>query len=230
MPAFSCCSKLITDLNSNNSCWHDGHSAFRLYGRSTRQMDSRAYGYSNPRIPSTKLLRNDRHSYAWITGWRLLVYATQQLGILIQQTNVGCVGTDILFCHDLRTNVEPYSWPTIVAQGSQRRRCVHSWLFTSAACYWNVHRYVLEWVFSFNLVLAAHSSLYHIHINSQISKYCFVADAMIVLGMILLTEAGQQTDLRKGRFMAIIGLILVAIFFSLILSVFRSKAQGYPYR
>lgn len=53
---------------------------------------------------------------------------------------------------------------------------------------------------------------------------------MIVLGMILLTEAGQQTDLRKGRFMAIIGLILVAIFFSLILSVFRSKAQGYPYR
>lgn len=55
-------------------------------------------------------------------------------------------------------------------------------------------------------------------------------DAMIVLGMILLTEAGQQTDQRKGRFMAIIGLILVAIFFSVILSVFRSKAQGYPYR
>lgn len=53
---------------------------------------------------------------------------------------------------------------------------------------------------------------------------------MIVLGMILLTEAGQQTDQRKGRFMAIIGLILVAIFFSVILSVFRSKAQGYPYR
>lgn len=55
-------------------------------------------------------------------------------------------------------------------------------------------------------------------------------DAMIVLGMILLTESGQQADLRKGRFMAIIGLILVAVFFSLILSVFRSKAQGYPYR
>lgn len=53
---------------------------------------------------------------------------------------------------------------------------------------------------------------------------------MIVLGMILLTEAGSTTDLRKGRFMAIIGLILVAIFFSLLLSVFRSKAQGYPYR
>lgn len=53
---------------------------------------------------------------------------------------------------------------------------------------------------------------------------------MIVLGMILLTEAGWQSDLRKGRFMAIIGLILVAVFYSLILSVFRSKAQGYPYR
>lgn len=55
-------------------------------------------------------------------------------------------------------------------------------------------------------------------------------DAMIVLGMILLTESGQQNDQRKGRFMAIIGLVLVAIFFSLLLSVFRSKAQGYPYR
>lgn len=55
-------------------------------------------------------------------------------------------------------------------------------------------------------------------------------DAMIVLGMILLTESGQQSDQRKGRFMAIVGLVLVAIFFSLLLSVFRSKAQGYPYR
>lgn len=62
------------------------------------------------------------------------------------------------------------------------------------------------------------------------SIFFLFSDAMIVLGMILLTESGSQTDLRKGRFMAIIGLILVAVFFSLILSVFRSKAQGYPYR
>jgi len=54
-------------------------------------------------------------------------------------------------------------------------------------------------------------------------------NAMIVLGMILLTEAGKQSDQRKGRIMAIIGLALVAIFFSFLLSVFRSKAQGYPY-
>lgn len=53
---------------------------------------------------------------------------------------------------------------------------------------------------------------------------------MIVLGMILLTESGSQTDMRKGRIMAIIGLVLLIVFFSLLLSVFRSKAQGYPYR
>lgn len=58
----------------------------------------------------------------------------------------------------------------------------------------------------------------------------FLIDAMIVIGMIFLTEAGQQSDQRKGRFMAITGLVLVSIFFSLILSIFRSKAQGYPYR
>ncbi|XP_037957916.1 tumor suppressor candidate 3 [Teleopsis dalmanni] len=54
-------------------------------------------------------------------------------------------------------------------------------------------------------------------------------NAMIVLGMILLTECGSQNDQRKGRITAIIGLVLVAIFFSFLLSVFRSKAQGYPY-
>jgi len=54
-------------------------------------------------------------------------------------------------------------------------------------------------------------------------------NAMIVLGMILLTESGNQTDMKKGRIMAIVGLVLVSIFFSLILSVFRTKAQGYPY-
>lgn len=47
--------------------------------------------------------------------------------------------------------------------------------------------------------------------------------------MILLTESGSQTDMRKGKLMAIIGLVLVAIFFSLLLSAFRSKAHGYPY-
>ncbi|XP_055706580.1 tumor suppressor candidate 3 [Phlebotomus papatasi] len=74
----------------------------------------------------------------------------------------------------------------------------------------------------------------YIHGSSQgqlvIETYIVMfLNAMIVAGMILLTEAGNSTDARKGRIMAIAGLFLVAVFFSLILSVFRSKAQGYPY-
>jgi oligosaccharyltransferase complex subunit gamma len=35
---------------------------------------------------------------------------------------------------------------------------------------------------------------------------------------------------RKRRILSIVGLVLVATFFSLVLSIFRSKAHGYPYR
>lgn len=57
-----------------------------------------------------------------------------------------------------------------------------------------------------------------------------VLNAAIVLGMILLTEAASQKgDPKKRKILAITGLILVSVFFSLILSVFRSKTQGYPY-
>lgn len=74
----------------------------------------------------------------------------------------------------------------------------------------------------------------YIHQGSQgqlmIETYIVMfLNAMIVLGMIMLTESGSEPDIKKGRLMAIAGLILVAVFFSLILSVFRSKAQGYPY-
>jgi len=55
--------------------------------------------------------------------------------------------------------------------------------------------------------------------------------ALTVLGMILLTEAASgKGDIRKRRIMSVIGLGLMAFFFSLILSIFRSKAGGYPYR
>lgn len=47
--------------------------------------------------------------------------------------------------------------------------------------------------------------------------------------MILLIESGIQSDLRKGRVMTIVGLVLMCVFFSLLLSVFRQKTQGYPY-
>lgn len=49
--------------------------------------------------------------------------------------------------------------------------------------------------------------------------------------MILMIEAAsRKDDVKKRRIFAIIGAGLVAIFFSLLLSIFRNKAQGYPYR
>lgn len=55
-------------------------------------------------------------------------------------------------------------------------------------------------------------------------------DAMIVLGMILLIESGTPKAHNRNRMMAMAGLVLLTVFFSFLLSVFRSKAQGYPYR
>lgn len=53
---------------------------------------------------------------------------------------------------------------------------------------------------------------------------------LITLGMVLLIEAADgKGDIGKRRLFAIIGLALFAFFFSLILSIFRSKAGGYPY-
>ena len=52
----------------------------------------------------------------------------------------------------------------------------------------------------------------------------------ITLGMILLTEAAEgKGDVGKRRIFATVGLVLFAFFFSLILSIVRSKAGGYPY-
>ncbi|KAK7097909.1 tumor suppressor candidate 3-like [Littorina saxatilis] len=52
----------------------------------------------------------------------------------------------------------------------------------------------------------------------------------VVVGFILLNEAHSlKGDPGKRRIMALVGLGCVAIFFSLLLSVFRSKYQGYPY-
>lgn len=52
-----------------------------------------------------------------------------------------------------------------------------------------------------------------------------------MLGMILMTEAASRKgDVKKRRIFAAIGAGLVAIFFSSLLSIFRNKVQGYPYR
>ncbi|XP_046582052.1 tumor suppressor candidate 3-like isoform X1 [Haliotis rubra] len=52
----------------------------------------------------------------------------------------------------------------------------------------------------------------------------------VVFGFILMNEAHSlKGDPGKKRILALVGLGCVAIFFSLLLSVFRSKYQGYPY-
>lgn len=65
---------------------------------------------------------------------------------------------------------------------------------------------------------------------SDFSLTC-IADAAVVLGMILLTEsANRKGDPKKRKILAIVGLVLLSVFFSWLLSIFRSKTQGYPYR
>jgi len=51
------------------------------------------------------------------------------------------------------------------------------------------------------------------------------------VGFIFLNErAMEQTSIKKRRIFTLIGTVMVGVFFSLILSVFRSKYHGYPYR
>ena len=68
--------------------------------------------------------------------------------------------------------------------------------------------------------------------------FVMILYGMISFGMILLTEAaegggevsgGNYNDVGKRKWLAIVGLAFVAFFLSLILSVFKSKAGGYPY-
>ncbi|XP_018088427.1 magnesium transporter protein 1-like isoform X2 [Xenopus laevis] len=75
----------------------------------------------------------------------------------------------------------------------------------------------------------------YIHGSSQAQ---FVAETHIVLlfngavtlGMVLLHEAAtSDLDVGKRKIMCIAGITLVVIFFSWLLSVFRSKYHGYPY-
>ena len=54
--------------------------------------------------------------------------------------------------------------------------------------------------------------------------------AAITLGMILMIEAGKgKLDIRKRRIMLVVCLGMLALFFGMILSIFKSKAHGYPY-
>jgi len=55
--------------------------------------------------------------------------------------------------------------------------------------------------------------------------------AVITLGMVMMTDAADgKGDVGKKRMIAGVGVVLFALFFSLILSIFKQKAGGYPYR
>lgn len=70
------------------------------------------------------------------------------------------------------------------------------------------------------------------------TQYQLIAETYIVLalyagvtaGVVILNDAASsKTDPSKRKFMACIGIGMMIVFFSLLLSVFRSKYHGYPY-
>ncbi|XP_057325191.1 tumor suppressor candidate 3 [Microplitis mediator] len=82
---------------------------------------------------------------------------------------------------------------------------------------------------------AANGNIVYIHGSSQgqfvLESYIvMILNGAVILGMLLMTEAAcRKGDIKKRRIFAVIGLGLVAVFFSLLLSIFRNKAQAYPY-
>lgn len=82
---------------------------------------------------------------------------------------------------------------------------------------------------------APNGNVAYIHGSSQgqfvLESYIvMILNGAVVLGMILMTEAASRKgDMKKRRIFAVMGLGLVAVFFSLLLSIFRNKAQAYPY-
>ncbi|CAK5089585.1 unnamed protein product [Meloidogyne enterolobii] len=71
------------------------------------------------------------------------------------------------------------------------------------------------------------------------TQYQLIAETYIVFGLYLAITAGvivlndaasSKTDPGRRKFMSCIGLGMVVVFFSLLLSVFRSKYHGYPYQ
>jgi len=85
------------------------------------------------------------------------------------------------------------------------------------------------------LVHKTQGGVAYIHGSSQgqfvlETYFVMILYGMISFGMILLGDAAEgREEVGKRKWLAIIGLALVAFFFSLILSIFRSKAGGYPY-
>jgi len=52
-----------------------------------------------------------------------------------------------------------------------------------------------------------------------------------VFGAVIMTDSyTKKTDSKTRKIMTVGGLALVVFLFSVILSIFKSKAYGYPYR
>jgi oligosaccharyltransferase complex subunit gamma len=85
------------------------------------------------------------------------------------------------------------------------------------------------------VVQRSQNGISYIHRSSQgqlvIETYIvFLLNAAITVGMILLIESGKKkSDVRRRRIMLVVGLGMFALFFGMILSIFKSKASGYPY-
>ncbi|XP_040077705.1 tumor suppressor candidate 3 [Ixodes scapularis] len=75
----------------------------------------------------------------------------------------------------------------------------------------------------------------YIHSSSGVQliveTYIVIAlNVAVVFGMILMNDAAESKgDPKKRKIMAVVGLLLMSVFFSFLLSIFRSKAHGYPY-
>ncbi|XP_073198047.1 dolichyl-diphosphooligosaccharide--protein glycosyltransferase subunit TUSC3 isoform X2 [Lepidochelys kempii] len=90
--------------------------------------------------------------------------------------------------------------------------------------------------FIYNKTGWAMAALSYIHGSSQAqfvaeSHIILLLNAAITMGMVLLNEAAtSKGDVGKRRIICLVGLGLVVFFFSFLLSIFRSKYHGYPYR
>ncbi|KAG0423677.1 hypothetical protein HPB47_000554 [Ixodes persulcatus] len=78
-----------------------------------------------------------------------------------------------------------------------------------------------------------HEAYIHSSSGGQLIVETYIVIALnvaVVFGMILMNDAAESRgDPKKRKIMAVVGLLLMSVFFSFLLSIFRSKAHGYPY-
>lgn len=99
-------------------------------------------------------------------------------------------------------------------------------------------------IFFYHTDLKYYSSVYFKHfsikyksklIETSLGKYKFslrvALDTILVFGAVMMTDSyTKKTDSKTRKIMTVGGLALVVFLFSVILSIFKSKAHGYPYR